>query len=173
LWLFGSFQQSGIYGRFAPIAVVARDPRHQVNAQRDRASCRKACLAETFDKPLIVVSPAAPGRPFGNAKAGLEFEQACCRLRSFCLAAQMNESRRETAKGRRKGSILTDSLPGRSHRLVKTTESNECDAHSCKPHEQCRCEGRQRQVSHEDPRDELDDRKRRIAQSSLVQSIWC
>jgi len=53
----------------------------------------------------------------------------------FCFASQMSQGRRETAIGRRKSPILTESLLGRGNRVVETTETDECDAHSCKPHE--------------------------------------
>ena len=81
-------------------------------------------------------SPPTPAcHPFRHAKIGFKFEQTSYCLPRLCFASQMSQRRRKAAIGQRENLALAESFLGRGDRLIETTKTDECNAHSCK-----RCE---------------------------------
>jgi hypothetical protein len=109
-------------GRSGPITEVA---------DAVAASLRKPCFAEAVDKHLSVPSAAACHQ-LRNVKIGFELKQPGYRLRCFCFAPKMGQSCRKAEIGYHKSLVLADSFLARGNRLIETTKTDECGAHSCK-----------------------------------------
>src|SRR5882672_12276896 len=95
------------------------------------ASFRKPCFAQTIDQHLSL-RLTATSYPLRYSEIGLNLKELGHRLPGFGISPEVRKSRREAAISRRISRFRLESVPGRGHRLIETTNVDECNAHSCK-----------------------------------------
>src|ERR1700730_17762091 len=100
------------------------------NTGSPAASLWKSCFAEAVDKHLSLPLTAT-SYPFRYSEIGLNLKELGHRLPNLCISPQVRQSCREAAIGLR-SMFLSESFFGRGNRLIETTKTDQCNAHSCK-----------------------------------------